>query len=266
MSQPQTVVTHGEITSLMALVRGVRGVGIDIPTDVEAELEIRKTSAGDGRLSQRAHAEAISQLYSVPAKGFNKALTAAADATARIRAEQELAAVIEAASVHRLRRAVAFATTNWESAVVGLLNAVVDDFQLNDHAEHLPNLGDLGFSPLSISGAAGAALEAWRTAGPRLKELWSLYVRLANFEGQEIGPGRELSVNLSTAAILGNPGTWNRAVTAADMLAVFEVGGDSVKPWQPLSPFIVAPLSGFALEFSTLDDAARIRRAFQPAA
>jgi len=266
MSQPQTVVTQGEITSLTNLVRGIRGVGIDIPSDVEAELEIRKNSAGDGRLSQQAHAEAVSRLYSVPAKDFNDALDAAADATARLRAEQELAAVIEAASVHRLRRAVAFASPDWTSAVVVLLNEVVEDYRLNDHAEHLPNLGERGFNPLSMSGASGAALEAWRNAGLRLRELWSLYTRIAHFEGHEIGPSRELSVNLSTAAILGNPGTWNRAVTAADKLAVFEAGGDSVKLWQPLSPFIVAPLSGFALEFSTLDDAARIRRAIQPAA
>jgi hypothetical protein len=267
MTQPQTVISHGEITSLLALIRGVRGLGIGIPTDVESELQIRKTSAGDGRLSQAAHTEAISQLYTVPAAGFNKALTAAADATARLRAEQELSAVIEAASVHRLRRAVAFATAGWELAVVGLLNEAVEDYQLNDHAVHLPNLGERGFTPLSISGSSGAALDAWRTAGALLQERWALYRRLAQFEGHTIGPDSELSTNLFTVAVLGSPGSWKQAVAAADTLATFAVNADSVKPWNPLSPFIVTALHGFPLRFSTCEDAARIRQSLQhPAA
>jgi hypothetical protein len=265
MSAP-TVISHGEITQLTTLVRGVRGLGIGIPADVEAELEIRKGIAGDGRLSQQAHTEAISRLYSVPAKDFNKALTTAADATARLRAEQELAAVIEAASVHRLRRAVSFATADWEVAVVGLLNEVVERYQLNAHAGQLPNLAEPGFSALSISGAAGAALEAWRTAGPALHELWSLYRRLATFEGHEVGPDSEQSVNLFTVAVLGHPGTWNRANAAADRLAEFAANVDQVKSWQPLSPFIVTALHGYPLEFSTLEDAARIRQQIRPAA
>jgi hypothetical protein len=266
MTEPQTVVTHGEITSLRNLISAVRGLGISIPSDVQAELEIHKGIAGEGRLSQRAHTEAIARLYSAPAKDFNKALTAAADATSRLRAEQELAAVIEAASVTRLGRAVSFAIAEWESAVVGLLNQTVEEFALNDHAEQLPNLAEFAFNPLSISAAAGAALEAWKKAGPLLQEGWSLYRRLAQFEGHTIGPDSELSTNLFTAAILGHPGTWKKAMAAADMLATFAASVDSVKSWQPLSPFIVTALTGYPLDFSTLENAARIRQAIRPAA
>lgn len=261
------VVNRGEVTSLTALVRAVRELGISIPSDVGAELKISTTLAGNGRASQQAYTEAIGKLYEVPAKDFDKALTAAADATARLRAEQDLTAVIEAASLTRLGRAVSFATAEWESAVVGSLNDVVEEFQLNVHAAQLPNLAELAFNPLSISADSAAALEAWRTAGPRLGELWSLFVRLANFEGHTIGPDSELSTNLFTVAILGNPGTWRRAEAAADMLATFAANADSVKTWQPLSPFIVTALSGgFPLEFSSLADAEHIRRGFQAAA
>ena len=67
-----------------------------------------------------------------------------------------------------------------------------------------------------------------------------------------VGPDRELSVNLFTVAVLGNPGTWSRAQAAADRLAAFAAGTDWVKPWQPLSPFIVTALHGYPLEFATL--------------
>jgi ferric-dicitrate binding protein FerR (iron transport regulator) len=149
---------------------------------------------------------------------------------------------------------------------VGLLNDVAQDFDLNRHASALPDIAEKGFSALNISGAAGAALEAWRGAGPRLHEAWTLFKRLATFEGHTIGPDRELSVNLFTVTTIGHRGTWRRAVAAADRLAAFAVGGDSVKPWQPLSPFIVTALHSFPLEFSTLEDAARIRRRIQTAA
>jgi hypothetical protein len=248
------------------LVRAVRGLGIDIPADVEAELAIRKGIAGEGQQSKQAHTEAISRLYSVPAKDFNKALTAAAEATARLRAEQELAAVIEAASVHRLRRVVAVATPDWIAAVTSSLNEVVEAYQLNAHAGQLPKLTEPGFSVLSIGGAAGAALTAWRDAGPRLAELWSLYRRLATFEGHEVGPDSERSTNLFTVAVLGHPGTWSRAMAAADTLATFAHNVDQVKAWQPLSPHIVSALHGFPLEFSTLDEAGKRRQAIQSAA
>ena len=81
-----------------------------------------------------------------------------------------------------------------------------------------------------------------------------------------VGPDRELSVNLFTVAVLGNPGTWSRAQAAADRLAAFAAGTESVKPWQPLSPFIVTALHGYPLEFATLEDAAAIRRRTQTAA
>lgn len=265
MTQP-TVITHGEITSLRNLISAVRELGIGIPGDVQAELEIRKRVEGDGQVSQRAHTESIARLYSAPAEDFDKALSAAADAAARLRAEQELTSVIEAASVHRLSRAVLSATPDWMSEATRFLNQVVSDYQLNEHAEHLPDLADPGFSALSISGAAGSALEAWRTAGPLLGQGWELYRRIATFEGHTIGPDSELSVNLFTTAVLGNPGSWGRAQAAAHTLAEFSYNVDPVKPWRTLAPHITCALHGFELNFSTLADAERIRRNFQAAA
>lgn len=163
---------------------------------------------------------------------------------------------------------MSIASAHFESAVVDQFNAIVEDFQLAEHASNLPDMAQKGFNVMSISGAAGSAIEAWRTALPELRPRWDLYRQLANLEGQLIGPAGadDLSTNLYTAAVLGTPGSWNQALGAAQRMAEIAAGADSAKPWFPLSPFIIPALQGYLLHLSTSDDAARIRRAIQPAA
>ena len=64
---------------------------------------------------------------------------------------------------------------------------------------------------------------------------------------------------LSTSCVLGDPGSFGAADAAATRLAAISFGGDSVKAYAPIAPFVVPALVGYRLHLSTLDDAAAIR-------
>lgn len=268
MTQPQTVVSHGEITALTNVIRGARDLSIKIPAEVDAELKVYRSTQEHDRTAQQEQTEAISRLYHVPASEFDAALVDAADATSRLTAKRELSATLVAAATHRLRRVVSIASAHFEAAVVDQFNAIVEDFQLVEHASNLPDMAQTGFNVMSISGAAGSAIEAWRSALPELSPRWHLYRKLAELEGQLIGPAGvdDLSTNLYTAAVLGTPGSWSQASAAAERMAAIAAGADSQKAWAPLMPFALPALHGYQLRLSTSDEAARIRRQIQPAA
>ena len=152
-------------------------------------------------------------------------------------------------------------------AMVERFNEVVDHFELNEVARDLPNFGDLkSVNILSLGRQQGHAVDRWRTAtADHLRPLWSAYQKLAAFHGHLLGPldDSDRSTNLTTSCVLGDPGSFGAADAAATRLAAISFGGDSVKAYAPIAPFVVPAMVGYQLHLSTLDDAAAIRRRVQ---
>ncbi len=243
------------------MIGALREIDAAIPADVEQELAIQRRIA-DGLNVQQAASAAAAKLGSVDAKHFDQAVDDALDALARHQARAALQPALEQAAANRLSSAVAVATPAWIEATVAAFNSTVDSAALNQHGPNLPDIAAKGFSAINITAPQGAALDAFRTSGATLGKLWSLLVRLAKLEGVELGAGRELSDNLNTVFVL-SPMSWKTALRAADELAVFASGADSVKPWQSLSPWVIPALIGSRLELCTLDQAAKRRQAAQ---
>lgn len=147
--------------------------------------------------------------------------------------------------------------------MVERFNEVVDHFELNEVARDLPNFGDpKSVNILSLGRQQGHAVDRWGTAtADHLRPLWSAYQRLAAFHGHLLGPldDSDRSTNLTTSCVLGDPGSFGAADAAATRLAAISFGGDSVKAYAPIAPFVVPALVGYRLHLSTLDDAAAIR-------
>jgi hypothetical protein len=265
VNQP-TIVSHGELTSLTNIIRDARALSIKIPAEVYAELRVYRSIEANNRDAQREQDEAISGLYQVPASDFDAALDDAAGTVSRLTVKRELSPTLVAVAAHRLGRVVSIASAGFEAAVVDQFNKIAEDFQLAEHASNLPDLAQTGFNVMSVSGAAGSAIEAWRAALPDLGQRWHLYRNLAELEGQLLGPAGadDLATNLYTAAVLGTPGSWNQALAAAECMAAMSAGADSERPWAPLGLFALPSRYGYELSLSTSGEATRIRRAIQP--
>lgn len=259
-----------EGNSLISIVNGVAGLGIDVPDRVHAEARLYQSLRPAQKTAETAHADALSRLRNVPIEEFDAArddLIATSLSLFAIASgvDQQVLDV----SARRLQAVVYDSVDGWETAVVERFNDVVDRYKLNEAAGHLPNFADpKSFNVLSLTETQGRAVSAWVAATAELGPLWRVYINLARFNGHTIGPASadDLSANLFTACVLGNPGTFGRADHAATIMASASFRSDATSKYGQLIPFVIPALSGYDLQLSTPDEASVIRRRIQPAA
>ena len=258
-----------EGTDAMSLVSSIKQLNIEVPEAVTAEVKSYRDSMKTREHTRREYESAVSDLQFVEIDKVDDARQRVVDASARLCAVTDgvETAVISAAG-DRLNNQVYDASADWESAVVERFNEIVQHYELNEVAADLPNFGDLkSFNVLSLNRQQGHAVDRWRTtAADYLHPLWSAYQRLAKFHGHEVGPVDDavgIAVNLYTACVLGDPGTWGRTVAAADTLTKVAAGVDSVRAYAPITPFVVPVLAGYDLHLHTLSGAGSIRSSVQ---
>lgn len=263
-----TATVHDEGNALVSLVKGVAGIGIDVPDRVHAEARLHHSLRSSRQTAETHHQDALSRLRNVPIEEFDAAQDGLVAASLKLFAvAQGVDRQVLDVSARRLQAVVYDSIGGWESEVVNRFNDVVDRHELNDAAGYLPNLADPGsYNVLSLTEDQGRAVSAWVAAAAELRPLWHVYVHLARFNGHTIGPvsADDLSANLFTACVLGNPGTYGRADNAATIMASASFRSDATSKYGQLIPFVIPALAGYDLRLSTPDDASAIRRRIQP--
>lgn len=267
MTNP-TVVSHGEVTSLKAIVRDAANLGIDVPAAVADELELsRRLTEQDALKVQHDLQAAHAALQSAPVSKVDVALKALTDASLRSLAASALTDTLHGVALSRLRNAVYDELHSFEAQAVELFNAAVERHGLNEVAESLPDLTTV-VSPIDLSAPQAHAVQVWRDGVAELHPAFGLYRKIAQINGDDVGPGGADSVgtNLLLACRLGNPGRFAVADSAAVAFAAIGGGSDAARRYGQLAPFVVPAICGYELRLSTSDDALKIRRAIQPAA
>ncbi|AWT52586.1 hypothetical protein [Mycolicibacterium smegmatis] len=263
-----TATVFDEGNSLTSIVNGVDALGIAVSEPVLGETRLYQRLRSARKTAETAYEDALSRLRLAPLEDFDTAqedLIAASLSMSAI--SQGVDRALLRASTHRLQAAVYDSLHTWEAEIVERFNEVVSQYNLNELAGHLPNFSDpASINVLSLTQAQGAAIDAWRAAVNELRPLWRLYRHMARFNGHTIGPAdvNDLSANLFTACVLGNPGSFGRADTAATIMASAVFGSDATTRYAQLLPFVIPTMSGYDLHLSTADDASAIRRSIQP--
>lgn len=263
--------TRHDASSKINLIRDIRTtLDIEIPEAIDTEIAIYRKLAIAKETRQHELRTAVQRMYDVDAAEFDAATDDVIDASLRGFAAQEVDTLIHDASYSRLNVRVFDEVPRWELAVVEKFNQCVADFRLNELAPNLPNFGDpKSFNVLSMSQSQGHAVDQWREASVHLHALWSLYRRLVGERGDTIlGPAGvdDMSTNLLTACVLGNPGSMRVAMGAATAFASIAAGSDSVKAYGPFLPFVIAPVAGYELHLHTTRQANALRSRLQAAA
>jgi hypothetical protein len=254
-------------TLLSRLVTDVRRLGIDIPKSVDEELSLYRKLSNDPFGVAQALQAAQSALHAAPADKVDTALKSLADATVLAGSAQALTDTVKQIAMQRLQHAVLSQLGAWERQAVDLFNATVDSYELNRWAPDLPDLATL-VSPLDLSPQQNNSLQHWRDAAGPLGAIWTVYTRIVQINGDEVGPGGAdgQSTNLLLACRLGDPGRFSVAQSAAGIFASIAVGSDAARRYGQLAPFCVSAMCGYELRLSSSEGAEKIRRAIQHAA
>jgi hypothetical protein len=249
-----------------SLVSTIRQLNIEVPEAVTAALNSYRGSMKVREHAQREYDSAFSDLQFVELDKMDGARQRVVDAWVRLSATTEVETAFTNAAGRRLNHQVFDITPEWESAVVERFNETVDYYELNRVSGDLPNFNDpRSFNVLSLTKQQGHAADRWREAADHLHPLWSAYRRLAGMRDHEIGPvsANDRSINLFTACVLGDPGSFGRADAAATRFASIEFGSTSAGAYAAINPFVVPALVGYNLKLHTLQTAATVRSRVQ---
>ena len=251
-----------------SLVSIIRELNIEVPQAVTAAVQSYRESMKAREHAHREYDSAFSDLQFVELDKMDDARQRVVDAWVRLSATTEVETAFTNAAGRRLNNEVFDTSAKWEAAVVERFNEIVHNYELNKVAADLPNFGDpKSFNVLSLTRQQGHAVDRWRTTvADYLGPLWSAYQRLAHFHGHEVGPVHDatgIAINLFTACVLGDPGTWGRALAAAGTLTKVAAGVDSVNAYAPIAPFVVPALAGYNLHLHTTRAATAVRSRVQ---
>jgi hypothetical protein len=159
-----------------------------------------------------------------------------------------LADEIRSIALSRLHNAVYDQVPSFEAEVVSRFNAVVDSHLLNEVGRDLPALENK-LSPVDLTRAQAHAVATWSEAADLLRPLWLFYSKLAELNGDPVGPGGadDLSTNLTLAARLGPVPDMGTARSAATRFASIAVGSDAARGYGEIGVFVVPVISGYPL-------------------
>jgi hypothetical protein len=260
---------HPEGVRLLGLASAVRKLGIGVPKTVSDELAIYKELLKSRTTAQNEYDNAVRELRTIDPARFNEAKAEViAKSHAAFAVANGIDGVLIDTAARRLHNAIYDAIGEWEAETVAQFNETVARHRLNEQAESLPDFANQrAFNAFDMGEAQGRAARSWREAAAELHPIWHTYTRIAAYHGHDIGPSdpNEMSINMFTACVLGDPGSFARCQSAAHELARIAAGVDHSRPYTAISPYVVTAITGYPLRLSTLQDAAAIRARIQPA-
>lgn len=245
-----------------SIIRSVRSLGIDVPANVQAEVDLYRSVQTATRDAHDVVQRARVELRSCPAANWDDAVHKLSDAINHQRVlEEGLNAPLISTASDRLNVAVLQAESQWTAEIVEKLNQLVDSTGWNEYARNLPTFKQK-VHVLDLTREQGAAIESCRSAAAAFKPYWDVYVRLGDINGYEMGISRETSTNLDMFFMLSD-GSWGHADGAIALMSGAAFGSDSMREYSALQPFIFPNLVGAELNFATPRAAEERRRVRQ---
>lgn len=243
------------------LIRDLRGVGIEIPVDLESELNLYRSVQDTDRVARIALQDAQSNLSSCSPDEWDDAVAALSTAlTSSWNLNNGLTSNLLQTATDRLVRTTYHYTSHWSAEIVLKLNALVESTEWNRHVRNIPTF-DRKVRVLSITRSQATAVAACREAVDAFNPLWKVLVQLGNLDGHEIGVGRaeDFSRNAHLFYVLSD-GDWSQAQSAAVAMAGAAFGSDTASEYAELLPFVFPGLVGADLNFATPSRASERRR------
>ncbi len=234
------------------LIRDLRGVGIEIPVDLESELNLYRSVQDTDRVARVALQDAQSNLSSCSPDEWDDAVAALSTAlTSSRNLNNGLTSNLLQTATDRLVRTTYHYTSHWSGEIVAKLNTLVASTEWNRHVRNIPAF-DQKVRALSITRSQATAVAACLEAADAFNPLWNVLVRLGNLNGHEIGVGRaeDFSNNANLFYMLSD-GDWVQAHGAAARMAGSAFKSEAAMEYTELLPFIFPGLVGADLNFAT---------------
>lgn len=243
------------------LVRDLRSIGIEIPVELESELNLYRSVQDTDRAATVAIQDAQSNLSTCsPDEWDEAAQRLSAALTTSWNLNNGLTSNLLQTATDRLLRITYHYMAHWSGEIVSKLNVLVASTEWNKHVRNIPTF-DRKVRVLSITSAQAAAVGACREAADAFRPLWDVLVRLGNLNGHEIGVARaeDFSTNANLFYMLSD-GDWGQAQGAAVAMAGAAFGSDTASEYAELIPFVFPGLVGADLDFATPNRASERRR------
>lgn len=246
---------------MLHLIRDLRRIDIEIPGDLESEINLYRSVQDTDRAARVDLQSAQFNLETCTLDEWDKATgRLSAALTTSWNLNNGLTSNLLQTTTHRLVRTTYQYMANWSGEIVSKLNALVKSTEWNTHVRNIPAF-DQKVRALSITRSQATAVAACLEAADAFNPLWNVLVRLGNLNGHEIGIGRagDFANNAHLFYMLSD-GDWGQAQGAAARMAGSAFKSTAAEEYTELIPFVFPGLVGADLDFATPNRALERRR------
>jgi hypothetical protein len=244
------------------LLTGLAQAGVDLGDNVTAARKDQQDALNFVTPYAIAANNAAQALRS-PEGDFKKRSTVLVKANAELQAAQLANQTVQATAESNLLDAINSQINSYDEQLIELFNSAVEEHKLNEVAPSLPDFTADGMKldVLSLDVNQADAVLAWKSATLQLHQVWQGYVRLAAFQGFELGPvGMDsLWINRLTAVCLG-ANTSAEMIVAAQIFVAADSNVESSRQIRALLPFVASAISGFDLQLRPTSEATSMLR------
>lgn len=246
---------------MLSLIRDLRSIDIEIPVDLEGEINLYRSVQDTDRAARVDLHNAQFNLETCTLDEWDKAtgrLSAALSTSWNL--NNGLTSNLLQTTTHRLVKAAYHYIANWSGEIVSKLNALVESTEWNTHVRNIPAF-DQKVRALSITRSQAVAVAACLEAADAFNPLWNVLVRLGNLNGHEIGIDRSENFgNNANLFYMLSDGDWGQAQGAAIRMAGSAFKSTAAEEYTELLPFVFPGLVGADLNFATPNRALERRR------
>lgn len=254
-------ITSRDGAQMLSLIRDLRSIDIEIPVDLEGEINLYRSVQDTDRAARVDLQNAQFNLETCTLDEWDKAtgrLSAALSTSWNL--NNGLTSNLLQTTTDRLVRTTYHYMANWSGEIVSKLNALVESTEWNRHIRNIPAF-DQKVRALSITRSQAVAVAACLEAADAFNPLWNVLVRLGNLNGHEIGIDRSEGFgNNANLFYMLSDGDWGQAQGAAIRMAGSAFKSTAAEEYTELLPFVFPGLVGADLNFATPNRALERRR------
>jgi hypothetical protein len=239
------------------LVKNLDDLGIEVPEVLRVERELHLAVQADERNEAGRIPRLEAQLRT--AQTPDEYLRIKDELAGALLAQNNTRQASDSALASRAASALSESAYEIQESVSDRFNAVVDQYGLNEAATRLPDLTDPNLRTARIGSDAFDALNTWRQGAAALKPLWSIYTRIADHSGIELGHPIETGPNMDLAFVLGDITSLSQADRLVPAFAGWKAGSDGAARFGDLVPFVILPFNGVDLKLKPYAEAVELR-------
>lgn len=254
-------ITSRDGAQMLSIIRDLRSIDIEIPVDLESEIDLYKSVQDTDRVARADLQDAQSRLSAcTPDEWDDRVLALSSALTTSWNLNNGLTSNLLQTTTDRLVRTTYHYMANWSGEIVSKLNALVESTEWNRHIRNIPAF-DQKVRALSITRSQAVAVAACLEATDAFNPLWNMLVRLGNLNGHEIGIDRSEGFgNNANLFYMLSDGDWGQAQGAAIRMAGSAFKSTAAEEYTELLPFVFPGLVGADLNFATPNRALERRR------